>query len=47
MDVLTPRSLDEALMYEALAQPITFASEDLVEGLAAVKERRAPQFKGK
>jgi enoyl-CoA hydratase len=43
----TPRSLDEALMYEALAQPITFASEDLVEGLAAVKERRAPQFKGK
>jgi enoyl-CoA hydratase len=43
----TPRSLDEALMYEALAQPVTFASEDLVEGLAAVKERRAPQFKGK
>jgi enoyl-CoA hydratase len=43
----TPRSLDEALMYEALAQPITFASEDLVEGLAAMKERRKPQFNGK
>jgi enoyl-CoA hydratase len=42
----TPRSLDDALMYEALAQPITFASEDLVEGLAAVKERRRPDFKG-
>ncbi|HVV74679.1 MAG TPA: enoyl-CoA hydratase/isomerase family protein [Mycobacteriales bacterium] len=43
----TPRSLDDALMYEALAQPITFASEDLMEGLAAAKERRAPKFTGK
>ena len=42
-----PRSLDEALMYEALAQPITFASEDLTEGLAAAKERRAPSFEGR
>jgi enoyl-CoA hydratase len=43
----TPRNLDDALMYEALAQPITFASADLAEGLAAVKERRAPNFEGK
>ncbi len=43
----TPRSLDDALMYEALAQPVTFASEDLTEGLAAAKERRAPNFTGK
>jgi enoyl-CoA hydratase len=42
-----PRSLDEALMYEALAQPITFASEDLTEGIAAAKERRTPHFHGK
>jgi enoyl-CoA hydratase len=43
----TPRSLDDALMYEALAQPITFASADLTEGLAAAKERRAPNFQGR
>ncbi|MGN6475454.1 MAG: enoyl-CoA hydratase/isomerase family protein [Mycobacteriales bacterium] len=43
----TPRSLEDALMYEALAQPVTFASEDLTEGLAAAKERRTPNFKGR
>jgi enoyl-CoA hydratase len=43
----TPRSLDEALMYEALAQPVTFASADMAEGLAAAKERRPPRFQGK
>ncbi|HWC35363.1 MAG TPA: enoyl-CoA hydratase-related protein [Mycobacteriales bacterium] len=43
----TPRSLDEALMYEALAQPVTFASADLTEGLAAAKERRTPNFQGR
>lgn len=42
-----PRSLDEALQYEALAQPTTFASADLTEGLAAAKERRKPRFQGK
>jgi enoyl-CoA hydratase/carnithine racemase len=41
-----PRSLDEALAYEALAQPTTFASADLTEGLAAAKERRRPSFTG-
>jgi enoyl-CoA hydratase len=43
----TPRSLDDALAYEALAQPVTFASADLTEGLAAAKERRKPDFKGR
>lgn len=42
----TPRTLDEALQYEALAQPTTFASADLTEGLAAAKERRKPNFTG-
>ncbi|HEX3705140.1 MAG TPA: enoyl-CoA hydratase-related protein [Mycobacteriales bacterium] len=41
-----PRSLDDALLYEALAQPTTFASTDLTEGLAAAKERRKPNFTG-
>jgi enoyl-CoA hydratase len=41
-----PRSVDEALAYESLAQPITFASADLTEGLAAAKERRRPNFSG-
>lgn len=43
----TPRSLEDALMYEALAQPVTFASDDLTEGLAAAKERRKPNFTGR
>jgi enoyl-CoA hydratase len=41
-----PRTLEDALQYEALAQPVTFASADLAEGLAAAKERRAPRFEG-
>ncbi|HVS67628.1 MAG TPA: enoyl-CoA hydratase-related protein [Mycobacteriales bacterium] len=43
----TPRSLDDALTYEALAQPVTFGSADMAEGLAAAKERRAPSFEGR
>jgi enoyl-CoA hydratase len=39
-------SLEAALQYEALAQPVTFATRDLAEGLAAAKERRRPQFTG-
>ena len=35
------------LEYEGLAQPITLATGDLLEGLAAVKEKRAPDFQGK
>jgi enoyl-CoA hydratase len=40
-------SIEAALQYEALAQPVTFASADLAEGLAAAKERRAPKFTGR
>ena len=40
-------SLEEALQYEALAQPITFATDDLREGLAASRERRKPDFTGR
>jgi enoyl-CoA hydratase/carnithine racemase len=42
-----PMSLDAALQYEALAQPITFATSDLAEGIAASKERRTPNFTGR
>jgi enoyl-CoA hydratase/carnithine racemase len=41
------RNLDAALQYEALAQPVTFATSDLTEGIAASKERRAPRFTGR
>jgi enoyl-CoA hydratase/carnithine racemase len=41
------RSQDAALQYEALAQPVTFATADLAEGIAAAKERRAPLFTGR
>jgi enoyl-CoA hydratase len=40
-------SMEAALQYEALAQPVTFASADLAEGLAAAKERRPPNFTGR
>ena len=40
------RSLEEALQFEALAQPVTFATDDLREGLAASRERRTPKFTG-
>jgi enoyl-CoA hydratase/carnithine racemase len=39
-------SVEDALMYEALAQPVTFATDDLREGLAASRERRTPNFAG-
>jgi enoyl-CoA hydratase len=41
------RSLEAALQYEALAQPVTFATADLAEGIAASKERRTPRFTGR
>jgi enoyl-CoA hydratase len=40
-------SLEAALQYEALAQPVTFATEDLREGLAATREKRRPGFIGR
>jgi enoyl-CoA hydratase/carnithine racemase len=39
-------SFDAALQWEGLAQPITLATTDLQEGLAAAKDRRAPKFTG-
>jgi enoyl-CoA hydratase/carnithine racemase len=39
--------LETMLEYEGLAQPITMATADLLEGLEAVKEKRAPRFEGR
>jgi enoyl-CoA hydratase len=40
-------SYDAALQWEALAQPVTLATEDLQEGLQAQRERRPPRFTGR
>jgi enoyl-CoA hydratase len=39
-------SIDAALDWEGLAQPLTMVSADLREGLAAQAERRSPRFTG-
>lgn len=39
--------LETAAQWEALAQPITMATDDLQEGLAAVREKRTPRFTGR
>ncbi len=41
-----PASFEAALQWEALAQPVTLATQDLQEGLAAARERRPPRFTG-
>ncbi len=42
-----PRSYIEAIEWEAVAQPITMATADMREGLAAQGERRKPTFEGR
>ncbi len=42
-----PADLGDALDREAAAQAVNYASDDLVEGLAAGRERRAPRFPGR
>ena len=37
---------EAALQWEALAQPMTLATADLQEGIAAAREKRAPEFRG-
>lgn len=39
--------LEAALQWEAMAQPITLATEDLQEGIRASRDKRAPQFRGR
>ena len=38
---------DAALQWEALAQPVTLATEDLQEGIRAAREKRPPAFRGR
>lgn len=40
-------TLAEQLDHEAAAQAVNYGTEDLVEGLAAGRERRAPRFTGR
>ncbi|NQU37350.1 MAG: enoyl-CoA hydratase/isomerase family protein [Actinobacteria bacterium] len=39
-------TMDAAVQWEALAQPVTMATTDLQEGLVAAREKRAPHFTG-
>lgn len=41
------RDLESAVQWEALAQPITLATADLQEGVAAAQEQRPPRFTGR
>jgi len=38
---------EKATAWEGFAQPVTMATEDVQEGLRAIRERRAPDFKGR
>ena len=40
------RDLESCLQWEALAQPVTLATEDLQEGIRASREKRPPVFRG-
>jgi len=41
------RGLDDALRFEAMNAAVGFVSDDLLEGFAAGREKRAPRFEGK
>ncbi|NYG60507.1 enoyl-CoA hydratase [Nocardioides daedukensis] len=41
------RDIEAALQWEALAQPVTMATADLHEGIAAAQEKRSPRFEGR
>ena len=47
--IVIPRdcAVAAAVEYEAFCQAITFGGDDLREGLAAARERRAPRFGGR
>lgn len=38
--------MEAALRWESLAQPVTMASKDMLEGLAAQRDKRIPRFTG-
>ncbi len=40
-------TFEAALQWEGLAQPVTLATADLQEGLAAAREKRRPEFTGR
>ena len=41
------RDFESCVQWEALAQPVTLATADLQEGIAAAREKRPPQFRGR
>lgn len=42
-----PQDWAATMQWEGLAQAVTLASEDLTEGLAALREKRSPRFTGR
>ncbi len=40
------RDFEASVQWEALAQPVTLATADLQEGIAAAREKRTPRFRG-